>query len=533
MLSHSQHDQASEPSARKTVAFILPGRKTLSENLPAETIDVHIAIARRSPYLRELIEQSRSELGNGQAILLRQTDSMGFRFYVEWLHLSRIEFHAATTKTTGTGLLLRDCFDLIFAHIVGSQFDEPNFQDYIIDIMTQSIDISQTPDLKVLEVVFLEKGASPVLQRFVVDKMFAVERRMLGMIRGSAVVLRNCTASCEYHVHGEGQCYRAEPRFGASRKTNTFDSGEVPPSEMASRTSSLTVIDQDADHGTATSRMMSNQQYFESIGWSNKTHGVERRRTLDPSFEKPLPPIPPLTPGTSPSPLSSTPSHRSKVSTDPSILRYLNSLFSQQIDEPTSIRELVLECLNRLSRVPTSMEISKKIPEILPTVPIPELVLECIERYENNPSGSARSRPASSIQSPCSFHGSSRGSPTPSPPANYEPLTPSNNFARGTGPIERRYDDPRHNPLQDSIHISCKPNLEKPPPHAESSLSLTEQPKTHHSVHSTHQNLLLAPSPARSSTVSRKPVPPRGTDWLKQYDRINSLIQHAPAHTAT
>ncbi|KAH7073993.1 hypothetical protein BKA63DRAFT_472553 [Paraphoma chrysanthemicola] len=534
MLAHRQHDQASEPPIRKTVTFILPGRRTLSENLPAETIDVHTAIARRSPYLRDRIEQSGSRLGDGQAILLQQTDSMGFRFYVEWLRLSRIEFHAAAAKTTGTGLLLRDCFDLIFAHIVGSQFNEPDFQDYIIDIMAQSIDISQTPDLKVLEVVFLEKGASPILQRFVVDKMFAVERRMLGMIRGSAEVLDNYMSNCEYHVHGEGQCYRADPRFGISHQVNTLDSAEVTPSESASGTSSLTRFDQDADPCTATSHIMSNQRYYGSLGRLNKMHGVERRRTLDPTFGKPLPPIPPLTPGTSPSPLSSTPSRRSEVSADLSTLRHVKSLSNQQIDEPNSTREIVFECLNRLSCVPTSVENDRKNPASLPTVPIPELVLECIERLKNISAESARSRPALLMQSACSCHGSSRFSLTPPPPADCEILVPPDSLTQGTGLFESSYNDLQSTSLRNSIHGNfSKPNPEESPPHVESPRSLTQQTETYQSLQSTQENHLPTALSTHPSNISRKPVPPRGADWLKQYDRINSMMQHTPAHTAT
>jgi hypothetical protein len=83
-----------------------------------------------------------------------------------------------------SSFLLRDLIDYIFAHVTGSQLEDPGFQDYIIDTMEWLLNASQTPDLKVLEVAFLEEGASETLKQFIVDKMFAVERKMLTMMRG-------------------------------------------------------------------------------------------------------------------------------------------------------------------------------------------------------------------------------------------------------------------------------------------------------------------------------------------------------------
>jgi hypothetical protein len=67
------------------------------------------------------------------------------------------------------------------------------------------------PDLKVLEVLFLEKHASSMLKRFVIDKMFAHERKMLGMLRDfveDMVTVKGDVKGCKYYVYDDGVCYR-------------------------------------------------------------------------------------------------------------------------------------------------------------------------------------------------------------------------------------------------------------------------------------------------------------------------------------
>lgn len=50
--------------------------------------------------------------------------------------------------------------------------------------MAQQLDPVQTIDATILEIIFVENGVSCILKRFIVDRMFSIERRMLNRLRG-------------------------------------------------------------------------------------------------------------------------------------------------------------------------------------------------------------------------------------------------------------------------------------------------------------------------------------------------------------
>ncbi|KAI4645507.1 uncharacterized protein J4E78_009420 [Alternaria triticimaculans] len=163
----------------KSITFVLAGRTTLSEHCPTEHIEVDYAIAERSPYLRIYLPQRVRDDRPLLPIQLGDVDPAGFKLYVEWLTTGIVKF------SDKRSLQLDSCIDLIYAHIVGSAFSQPNFQDYIIDKLAFVLDPAQTFDQKILEMLYLEKHASTLLRKFVTDKMFAYDRRMLGMLRNS------------------------------------------------------------------------------------------------------------------------------------------------------------------------------------------------------------------------------------------------------------------------------------------------------------------------------------------------------------
>ena len=192
-------------SALRSITFVLAGRTTLSEHCPTEHIEVDYTIAERSPYLRIYLPQRVRDDRPLLPIQLGDIDPAGFKLYVEWLTTGIVNF------STSRSLQLNACIDLIYAHIVGSAFSQPNFQDYIIDKLSFILDPAQTFDQKILEMLYLEKHASTLLRKFVTDKMFAYDRRMLGMLRNSVediVTGSSDVKGCEYHVHDEGLCYR-------------------------------------------------------------------------------------------------------------------------------------------------------------------------------------------------------------------------------------------------------------------------------------------------------------------------------------
>jgi hypothetical protein len=132
-------------------------------------------------------------------------DPAGFRLYIEWLTTGVVDV------STQRSLRLDSCIDLIYAHIVGSAFLQPYFQDCIIDTLVHVLDPAQVFDQKILEMLFLEKHASTLLRQFITDRMFAYERRLLGMIRNSVediVTGHSDVKGCEYHMHENGVCYK-------------------------------------------------------------------------------------------------------------------------------------------------------------------------------------------------------------------------------------------------------------------------------------------------------------------------------------
>lgn len=227
-----------EPLAISTISsvtFILTGRITLSEHLPNESIEVTASIANRSLYLRALVQQHTSLHRAFTNIELRGIDPAGFKIYLEWLNLNQNTSPFRWQSAANSKLLLCECVGLIYAHIVGSKLQEPGFQDYIIDEISRLLDPTQTIDVTLLELVFVEKGASGVLQRFVTEKMFALEKRMLGMLRGSVgetMCGGDQTTECKYHVHDAGNCYRdlreirTKGRWKSDRKRWNTNSGE-------------------------------------------------------------------------------------------------------------------------------------------------------------------------------------------------------------------------------------------------------------------------------------------------------------------
>jgi hypothetical protein len=514
------------------MSFVLSGRITLSEHLPGEIINVPITVAQRSSHLREMIKKDAITNSANKQIKLPGVDCIGFRMYVDWLESGNIDFDTTPTTSNG-GLLLRDCFDYIFAHVAGSQLGDPDFQDYIIDTMARLLDASQTPDLKVLEVVFLEKGTSNILKQFVVDSMFAVERKMLSMMRGVVDDSENTAqsdAGCKYHVH-EGECYRTRVNSGHDRTANVPEiayerfnlrniNGVASRSRWSSSSPSL-----DSNPSTrAALYNMANAQYFGSEEWSREVHGLGRRtRTSRLNIDKPLPTIPPLTPGTSPTPPDSPQTTPHIV---PDRLKF----------EDLSIEELIHECLSRLPPRNSPKPRSEDPPELHRAI-IPSLVLEYIERYHKASSDSASSylshspdrlsleerrastpfpeqeeilivdvmskkrhvhweRSSESLPKPWQEHmDRHRISEEVFEPQHESPATPR----------RQRQAAPRHARLVTPQHTRPIPEYQStPPPQL--------IPTTHH------------PQVPPPNMIKRKSAPPRGDDWLKQYDRLNTMM---------
>ncbi|KAF1829428.1 hypothetical protein BDW02DRAFT_536303 [Decorospora gaudefroyi] len=486
MYSQQQTTRAQFP---ETVTFVLAGRTTLSEHSPTESIDVGYEIAERSPYLRNFLPQHVSNDRPLLPIQLGDVDPVGFKLYIVWLTTNSID------SPSHKPLLLGSCIDLIYAHIVGSTFSAPQFQDHIIDTLSNILHPAQAPDLKVLEILFLEKHVSSCLKRFVIDRMFAHERKMLGMLRGfveDMVTEKSDVKGCEYHVHGDqGKCYRqgqmkssGELDVVEGRRWNVDDDVElnVMAAHYLGKTSML--------HSTSGKPLGTQKRELRSSNIENRVltngaRGMERdavartkgfhpdaihtssihchgsaassrdvhtpdtsalSMTSSPDIDKPLPPLP-----ASPS-----------AATGTGLLENGGSLRSP------NTQELVLECMGRLS--PTIFRATTQ-----------DLIAECLAR------SSPSLRTAVGVDN---IPSSLRLGP--------QPLIRDSSFLPLPKPNPDMNVDVPHSPPEDTL-VSTGPSPPLIPPYTKSS-----------SVH-------LPP------LIKRKPAPPRGMDWLEQWDRLNAL----------
>jgi hypothetical protein len=502
----------------KTIAFVLPGRRTLSEHLPAEIIDVPVTIAQRSSSLRKILVRQALTQPSARQIALPDADPVGFRMFVEWLDTGHVEFRPAMYENPRSGILLRDAFSLVFAHIVGSQFEEPDFQDYIIDAIARLLDTSQTPDLKVLEVVFLEKSAPNILKQFVIDRMFAVERKMLSMMRGAAgdqgKTKQNITG-CEYHVHEPGECYKTR-YLHANAASVTMAARQDVNCGGADRQYDALSTQSSSSSGIFDQLTMADPQHFGSVEWSRQVHGLKRATpTPNPQIDKPLPNVPPLTPGTSPSPSSSSQSSLARFPP----ASYLDSLCSHPKVDTLGTQDLVSERLGRLPQISQLSAQTRDAPPDLHRASIPGLVLECLERLNKQSLGNTSWPEALSSET--------------SSPADH-PLPPWL-ASQGSNVPPSLVTQPRLH-LQPECEELTKLQFLFPKEHHRGLIPFASSPANGFTCMPSHPEILQAvltspPLPPLShspSLVKRKNVPPRGTDWLKQYDLINSMMNHVP-----
>ncbi|KAG9384810.1 hypothetical protein A1F94_004357 [Pyrenophora tritici-repentis] len=141
------------------ITFLLIGRTTLSEHSPSEKISVDYEIAYRSPYLRnflpsQALSSSSCTLRHLPPITLPSIDPAAFTIYISYLATSRITLSLPSHHS----LSLYACVDLLYAHMLGTVIRAPHFQDAVIDHLTEVLDTVQAPDVRVLEMLYLEEG---------------------------------------------------------------------------------------------------------------------------------------------------------------------------------------------------------------------------------------------------------------------------------------------------------------------------------------------------------------------------------------
>jgi hypothetical protein len=499
----------------RMISFLLPGRITLSEHLPAEVNNVPTTLVRRSGYLHRMVVQHAATNPTDWQIRLSNIDSIGFGIYVNWLRSGPVEFSKIPMISKRKGsLLLCEVFDYIFAHIAGSQLEDPSFQDYTIDKMAWLLNASQTPDLQVLEVMFLEKGASNALKQFIVDRMFAVERRMLAVMRGltdDREIGRHGDAECKYHVHEGRKCYRNDTNQGRVKTKKAseiehqiFNTNNITGNNSQStESSSSTSLDSNLPAKNAFYDM-TNTKYFGSEEWSREMHGLGRRTpTIHLHIDKPLPTIPPLSSDT--------------LLTLPHFLPISNHFVSDCPSyEAFSTEQLIHECLSRLPPDNASLIHQSDHTTDSHDPTIYSLALQCVERFQK-----------SSSDSPLSYSSSPENS-SPNHVLQPNAFTPFIDQGTTLTSHEESTCEERHAHWKKSFESLPKPwrkQFQTPlqaigPQHEHS-----ETPRHHlEALHHRHSHT----SSPISNIVKRKPAPPRGNDWLKQRNRIDAMRKGEP-----
>ncbi|KAG9195025.1 hypothetical protein G6011_00145 [Alternaria panax] len=499
-------------------------------------IEVDFAIAERSSYLRIYLPHHVRDDRPLLPIQLGDVDPTGFKLYIEWLT------HGFVSCSTRRPLRLQSCIDLIYAHIVGSTFSQSHFQDYIIDTLAFILDPAQVFDQEVLELLFLEKHASGALRKFVTDKMFRHDRRMLGMMRNSVediVTAYSDVKGCEYHIHQDGVCYKygmanddkdATRNVGvAEKKWNLDDDPELNAmaAEYLGKTNATLTITRELSpkissqskktiatkHRIPTSERRSREQSRVLQPKRPSLHGMPplnpqhppqtsifsnsqspcpsiQALTTNAHIDKPLPPPPPL--GQSPSPLSfkfTVPMHKDRF-----------TVGGTAMHKPSK-QDIVLECLRRLSpalsRTPTQ---------------------DVIHDHFAHPPSSTPSLTDSSDSHISLFASNKSVLPTPSPPPPSVQLFPP---SLHPGSTSSTYHQPRNTTSPASPRKSTSsqsvapsfPNIHTFNPHA----MLPPVQRPYHISPSSPSLPHFAP------LIKRKPVPARGKDWLEQQDRLFAL----------
>jgi hypothetical protein len=314
-------------------------------------------------------------------------------------------------------------------------------------------------------------------------------------------------AGCKYHVHAKGECYRNNTNSGYGRTANFFElahqefnlrniNGLGSQSRWSSSSTSL-----DSESSTrAASYSMINKQYFGSEDWARGVHGLSRnKRTSQLRTDKPLPTVPPLTPGTSPA----RPSPPDSLQIPPHLLP--DRSYHESLN-----KELIHECPSRLSPGKLPKHPLGDPPGSQKAV-IPSLVFECMERYQKAASDNASS------YSSCPPDGSSSNSP--------RTLTPLPEQERFPLPCLEPSHPERHGHWQKGFELLPKPWQT----HAEQYQNVIGLDASKDGCPTTAHRPFIPPpvhvfQDFPPYLIKRKPAPPRGSDWLEQYDCINAMM---------
>jgi hypothetical protein len=173
-------------------------------------------------------------------------DPRSFELYQEYKRTGKIHYcipdvaFEDRSKTTW-----QHCWSLINAYIHGSNLDDVDFADRVMDILDQQLALGVFADSETIRHVFTASSVPEQLKRFVVNRcvdagannfrreqMRKLPRLYVLMVLENAMERMSCVAelysppfvACEYHLHGEPErCYKVKD---TKRKDKLRERGE-------------------------------------------------------------------------------------------------------------------------------------------------------------------------------------------------------------------------------------------------------------------------------------------------------------------
>lgn len=190
----SQTSEKPEGDQAPRTVHLLAGHTTSEIDIARCSVYIPVAVAAKSEYLRSRM-QPLSGYGGTIVIELPDVSPAALKLYSWWLKYENAPLfvHDANGPVAQPRHTLRwrECFDLVQAHVLGSRFDDQNFQRYILSQLDQWLEPQQEPDIELLDYLWETMGdiVSDELLCFAMAHMFKIKmqrvRVMVAWMKGT------------------------------------------------------------------------------------------------------------------------------------------------------------------------------------------------------------------------------------------------------------------------------------------------------------------------------------------------------------
>ncbi|KAJ4348842.1 uncharacterized protein N0V89_010220 [Didymosphaeria variabile] len=229
----SQNTENPFPGQTPQVVHLRAGDLGSGVHVAQQFIQLPITVAEKSSYLRARIPSS-SKHGDTIVVGVPVVEPAALKLYAWWLQFgdAPLFLHDETGPVSQPrrSLIWRECFDLIQAHILGSRFDDANFQRYILGQFDQWLAPQQEPDLELLDYLWeIERAfVGEELLCFVMGHMFHMEASRVRVLVAWMTGLNRGRRMMD-SIEGTGSSRRQD--IGAST-TRTRKASDTYPNQM-------------------------------------------------------------------------------------------------------------------------------------------------------------------------------------------------------------------------------------------------------------------------------------------------------------